>query len=549
MGQGFTRREFLGYASTASLGWYLSQYSELAWAAPPSGGFFDKSGPIHRGLPDVAPAEFFGDEFERSHRLLWDIPAYLKTQKFPTEWEKTELAVIGGGLSGLFTSYLFRKVKPIVLEQASRFGGNAKGQSWRGTDFGLGSAYFPKPEKGSAFYRFYQELGLENLVQRAPETEPVAVDGVFSLKFWNGEKEPAHAATYDKLGKFLKNIYDAKTQPYPEIPPSNPAAWKVLEQGDSISLQAALEKAVGPLPPLLKRAIEAYCWSSFAASSTEVNAAAGLSFLASESSPVCVAPGGNAGVAEQALKSCLGAGVPASHFRTGCVVVQVRIRGERVQIVYEDADGKLKGIDAKAAVLACPKYVAAKIVEGIEPERLSAIGEIEYRSYVSAAVLIGKPLRTRFYDAFIVDTNQEANTPRITDIAVGSLGQTRGRNTALTLYRAMPSPSARATLMGKDAYATLRTEFQKQIESELLPLLGFAKKDLVDLRIARWGHALPVPKIGVFSKGLPQALRKPFGTRVFFIEQDNWLTPALETGAGEAVLQEPLIASALGLVR
>src|SRR5690606_24283257 len=128
-----------------------------AWAAPGT-GFFDRHGPIDRSLDETAPGVFFGDEFERAHKILWDVPGFLKSQTLPAQWEETDLAVIGGGLSGLFTAYAFRKHNPIVLEQASRFGGNAKGQSWRGTDFGMGSAYFPLPEKGGPMHRFYKEL-------------------------------------------------------------------------------------------------------------------------------------------------------------------------------------------------------------------------------------------------------------------------------------------------------------------------------------------------------------------------------------------------------
>src|SRR5690606_6622184 len=131
-------------------------------------------------------------------------PGFLKSQTLPAQWEETDLAVIGGGLSGLFTAYAFRKHNPIVLEQASRFGGNAKGQSWRGTDFGMGSAYFPLPEKGGPMHRFYQELALDELVQMAPTSEPMLTDRGLVSDFWNGAAAPQHKATYAKRHAFLK---------------------------------------------------------------------------------------------------------------------------------------------------------------------------------------------------------------------------------------------------------------------------------------------------------------------------------------------------------
>ncbi len=548
---GFTRREFLGCATTASAAWYLSRFDAIdAWAAPPS-GFFEAHGPIDRSLEDTAPARFFGDEFERAHQILWDLPTFLKTQAAPTRWEETPLAIVGGGLSGLFTAYAFRDYRPIVLEQAPRFGGNAKGQSWRGTDFGLGSAYFPLPEKGTPLHRFYTELKLDKLVQVAPDNFPVGAGGKFISKFWDGAAEPQHRATYVKLEAFLKDVNASKAFPFPEIPTADGKRWNSVQNLDAKNFRRTMEEAVGPLSPLLSQALEAYSWSAFGAAADEVSAAAGLCFFASDSRPICVAPGGNAGIAEHLLKAGLSAGIPKNHFRPSALVVKVQADADGVRISYADADGKLRGVKARAAVLACPKFAVAKVLEGIEPERRQAFSEIEYRSYLTAGVLIQKPLRSRFYDLFLLNAKQGEAPRRATDAVVGSLGQLRGRHSVLTLYRPVPAKS-RTALLDKNAYATVRAEFRAQIEDELLPLLGFQKADLADLRIARWGHALPVPKPGVYARNLPQALRKPFGGRIFFVEQDNWLAPAIETCAGDLALQESLIRSVLdapGLAR
>jgi hypothetical protein len=548
--RGINRREFLGAAVTGAGAWYFSQHWPLFAGTTSPGGFFDAYGPIDRSLNDKAAASFFGDDFSRAHALLWDIPGYLRKNALPKHWEETELVVIGGGLSGLFSAYALRDSKPIVLEQAPRFGGNARGQSWRGIDFGLGSAYFSAPQPGSAFHRYYMELGLDKIVQTAPAEKPFGLDGKLSLGFWDGAAEPEHKAVYARFHAHMREIYAGKTGAYPQIPPTNAAEAARLKTLDGKTFARALHDALGTLPPLLTHAIDSYCWSAFAASPKEISAAAGYSFLAAETAPLCVAPGGNAGVAEQLLKHTLNAGVPSSHLRAGCTVLRVSVIGDKVKILYESADKSLKGIIANAAIMACPKFVAAKIIQDIEPERQEAIREIDYRSYLTAAVLVDKPLMNRFYDLFLV--NQKAQTvgdpsPMATDVVVGSLNQARGRNTVLTLYRAMPLPTARAALSQKDAYTKLRGEFQRQIETDLLPMLGFHTKDVTDLRVARWAHALPVPSQGVFAKGTPDILRKPFGNRVFFVEQDTWLTPAIETGVGELALQLPQIQTALGI--
>ncbi len=549
--RGINRREFLGAAVIGGAAWYFSRNWPLASAGLASpGGFFDGYGPIDRSLGEKAPGSFFGDSFNRSHAILWDVPSYLKKHPAPTVWESQELVVVGGGLSGLFSAYTFRDRKPVVLEQAARFGGNAKGQSWRGIDYGLGSAYFPTPTTGTPFYRAYKELGLDKIVQTAPAEEPVGLAGKLTQGFWEGAAEPQHRAVYLKLAAHLREVFESKRAPFPQIPPTSASELARVKDLDKKNFAQALEDAVGKLPPLLSHAIDSYCWSAFAASPREISAAAGYCFLAAESAPLCVAPGGNAGVAEHILKQTLNAGVPSSHLRAACTVVKVSAEGDQVRILYEASDKTLRGIVAKAVIMACPQFVAAKILSGIEPERLAAIQQIDYRSYLTAAVLIDKPLQRRFYDLFLV-ADAGASAPsretlsHATDVIVGSLGQARGRNTVLTMYRAMPSSSARAQLMRDGSYATAHADFEKQIETELLPLLGFGMQNVKDLRIARWGHALPVPTQGAFAKDLPAVLSKPFANKVFFVEQDNWLTPSIETGVGALELQKAAITAAL----
>ena len=58
----------------------------------------------------------------------------------------------------------------------------------------------------------------------------------------------------------------------------------------------------------------------------------------------------------------------------------------------------------------------------------------------------------------------------------------------------------------------------------------------MDIRISRWGHALPVAQTGLIADGTLEKIRKPFRERVFFVEQDNWALPALDTSVNEALI-------------
>ena len=100
---------------------------------------------------------------------------------------------------------------------------------------------------------------------------------------------------------------------------------------------------------------------------------------------------------------------------------------------------------------------------------------------------------------------------------------------------------ARAEVLAENSYQRYRAEFEAQLRDSILPLLKIKPEQVRDLRIARWGHPLPVAAKGLIADGTVDALRAPFKERVFFVEQDNWALPALETSVTEALTWAPEI--------
>ena len=79
----------------------------------------------------------------------------------------------------------------------------------------------------------------------------------------------------------------------------------------------------------------------------------------------------------------------------------------------------------------------------------------------------------------------------------------------------------------------------------LLATLGVPERDIVQIRLARWGHAMPYAGPGTYTGGLPQELRRPLHGNIWFVNQDNWLLPAVETCLTEAMWAAPQIDAAL----
>lgn len=527
---------------------------------------FDAISPIDRTLGEVAPAAFSGDAPMRAHGALWDKKNYLaskgvnmeassgairgilKTPGIPTE--KVPLVVVGGGMSGMMTSYLLRDLKPVLLEQAPRFGGNAKGESWRGINYSIGAAYFMKPDAGTPWEKLLQELGADKHWRVKTEEDPVSYGGKVFTDFWNGVTAPESAAQFKRLAKHFSDMYNGRNGlAYPDMPTSDPKMRKYVDKLDRISFRDYVRKvAGGPVHPHIETALEHYCWSTFGGSYAEISAASGLNQYTAEFEEMVVMPGGNSFLGELTLKKLV-ADLPASHLRPSSLVVDVDVRDDGAHVLYEDASGQLREIVAEAVVMATPKFVAGHLLRDIEPQRLAAIKKLRYRSYLVANVLLNGAPPKPFYDLYMLadgkvnfsDVPGSTRAHQATDVILANYAGTSDAGTVLTLYRGFPYDGARPELYAESSYAKYRQEFEQQIHSQVLPLLGLHSENIVDLRLTRWGHPMPLSGIGQVADGTMDAARATFKKRVFFVEQDNWMLPCVETCSAEALAMAPKI--------
>jgi len=515
-----------------------------------------KYGPIDRTHGDKAPQKFTGDVPERPHSILWDKAEYLaKTkQMIPPAKEKFPLVIIGGGMSGLGVAYQLRHLKPVILEQATRFGGNSKGESWRGVDYGLGAAYMINPTGANPTVQLFKELGLSKKFAIKKEEGPVYLNWKRYEHFWEGETAPSAKKQFKKINEYMVALSRSEQgMTFPEYPTYDPAMRKIINNLDKVSFLSHLEKVVGgKLHSHIETLMEHYSWSSFATSSKELSAAAGLNFFAGEADEVAVFPGGNAYVAE-ALLSHLRDELPKKHLRTRCLVFDVTLENDGVLVTFLNQEDKLETIKAEKLVFSCPKFVVGKLLNGITTDRLNAIGDLRYHSYLVANLLIDKKVGEKHYDLFNLgagkvgwdDLEKYSDLINATDIVNGNFATPHSDKSVLTLYRGIPYDGARPDLYAEDAYPRYRARFEKQVYDEILPAFNIGKSDLVDLRLTRWGHPLPCADVGLVAKGTIDRCFAPIKDRIYFVEQDNWMLPAFETVMAEVFHWSPIIGNGL----
>jgi hypothetical protein len=202
--------------------------------------------------------------------------------------------------------------------------------------------------------------------------------------------------------------------------------------------------------------------------------------------------------------------------------------------------------------MACPKFVVAKILKSIEPERQELISKLRYNAYLVGNALLNTPVKDDFYDLYMLgdakidfkNIQQTSDRHGITDVVHGAFAKTSKQGSVISCYRALPFTGGRALIFAPESYESFRAAFENQIREQILPALGVKPETLVDVRVARWGHPMPVATPGLIASGEMEKIRRPFGDRVFFVEQDNWMLPAIETCAEEALHWAPFVRKA-----
>lgn len=559
------RRHFLksalltgALAPLASTAWAekLSRASKLAYL------YTKNDSPIASvSLDDAASLDFNGDHIDRPHDILWNVEGYLaKKGGAPTRHEDYDAVVVGGGISGLLSAHYLLKQNPkariLVLEQDPRFGGNSKGETFgatrasAGSTYSIGSAYILEPESGSEIEALLNDLDLQNAA-RAESGDDLTVSHLGGLKrFWEGDTLSGAGALdaktqFKKVAARLKEIGENEDLEF---------GGDLCRRLDGLSFQEWLQAEFGDLHPQLLEFFQLYGWSSFCGSIDELSAFQYLNFICFEFGKILAFPGGNAAIARALVQKLRGPDLGAipkrrsqtaagARLESGAMVLRVSDEGSFASVIYEEALGDLKIARAPKVVIACPKFVARKIVPSITGDQARAIDAISYRAYLVGNVILNKSMPSSTFDLFTLrGTMPPSPTPMKTgdraysDICFGSWAQRdQVDHSVLTLYSGLAYDGARQFLFNPGSHDKHKARMLRELETTL-PTLGLKPDDILGVRMTRWGHALPLAKRGMISSGLAEAASRPVGQTIVFANQDNWSNPAFET-AHQAALQ------------
>lgn len=412
----------------------------------------------------------------------------------PRASARHDVVIVGGGVSGLTAAYRLQHRDFLLLEKEPHWGGNAYAIEYEGSTYATGSAFLAKDENA---YHFSKEIGLEPLAVNSPDASIIRGELVPDTWGEGLNQLPYPLPVRESFKKFKKEMLaidvDKRSRELDNRPFSN------FMKGH---------------PEEIKQWWDNYGPSNWGATSEET--AAGLAVLAlqemveeSHTDDRYTWPGGLGAITKKLadiLQPKYG-----DRMQTGATTVAVVSEKEEVQVTYVRG-GELKTVAAKAVIMATPKFITRRIVDGLPDKQSEAMHQIRYIPYPVVNLIFDKPVFNHGYDTWC-----PGNT--FTDFVVADwviqkqAGYQQKLN-ILSCYTPMKEED-RGYLLNeigaRKIAANVLSDFQK-----LMPALNI---DPVEVHIYRRGHPLYMSTPGLYTQVQPLA-RHPMD-RVFFANTDS----------------------------
>jgi monoamine oxidase len=412
----------------------------------------------------------------------------------PPATAKHDVVIVGGGVSGLTAAHQLRHRDALLLEKEPHWGGNAYLMEYQGNAYATGSAFL---EYKSDAFNFSKEIGLEPLPVNCPDGS--IINGEFVEDTWGDglNKLPYPPIVKDSFKKFKKEMMQID-----------------LDQRGAELNTVAFSSFMGVYAGEVKQWWDTFGPSNWGATSDDTAATMGIGALQdaavqSRNDDRYTFPGGLGAITKK-LAEILQP-VYGDRMQTNATTVAVVPGKDDVQVTYI-LSGELKTVTAKTVIMATPKFITRRIVEGIPEKQSAAMKAIRYAPYCVVNLIFNGPVFNRGYDNWC-----PGNTFTdfiVADWVIRKKSGYKQKYNILSCYTPLRE-AQRAQLLTNEGTKSLAADVLRDFQK----LMPETNVNPIEVHIYRRGHPMYMSTPGLYTQVQP-IVRQPMD-RVFFANTDS----------------------------
>ncbi len=441
--------------------------------------------------------------------------------------EEVPIVIVGGGPSGLAAAWRLRMLgapRVALLELEPMLGGT----STYGTDGVVahpwGAHYLPAPRRDNTpLLALLSELGA--VVGRDADGEPVfheemlvrdPEERLFEDGAWHEGLVPTSLATsaeraelerFHALVGELAGTRDGAGRRAFDLPLARSSTDPSLTQLDSISMDSWLTQR-GFVTRRLRWYVDYACRDDYGLRVEDASAWAGLFYFASrvsrrgvEAAPLLSWPNGNGRLVEHLARDL-------GEARRARLVVRVTPTDDGATVLALDpATRAVEQLRARQVIVATPRFVAARIVEGLAADRADALAAFQTGAWLVANVHLRARPRSR--GTPLAWDNVLYESPSLGYVVATHQTHVDDGPTVLTYY--LPFTDREPRKGRERLLAASHAELAGLCLSELGPAHQRLEPDVERVDVYRWGHGMVQPRPGFLFGGARARAGSPLG--------------------------------------